>query len=138
MTDQERQNCEKVAVYLNRISGLGLVVFITFSLTIYSLNDTSQNTNLFQTLFTASGFAVIWKSCHLHFDAQLFQKLASGKMNLKAIDELILKLFNKKIQNKTLEDRITGSYQLTRVFFVFLIIHLVCFGVAFWVCKIGF
>jgi hypothetical protein len=135
MTEEERENCEKVAVYLKRISLLGLVVFITIPLFFYFLKISDQITLVFKVSVVVSGLFLILKSYHLYFDAQLFQKLASGSMGLKDVDELILKLFNKKIQNKDLEDRITGSYQLVRGFVVLFIIHLLCFGVVFWILS---
>jgi hypothetical protein len=131
MTEQERKNCEKVAVYLKRISLLGLVVFITIPVALRWFDTNSQTILFLEMAIVFTGLIVLLRGFHLLFDAQLFQKLASGKMHLKAVDKLISKLFNKKIQNKTLEDRIKGSYKLARGFFIFLFIHLLCFGVVF-------
>jgi hypothetical protein len=133
MTEQERKNCEKASIYLKKISLLGLVILVTIPVVIHSFDANSQTTLFLEIAVVFTGLIVLLRGSHLYFDAQLLQKLASGKMDLKAVDELILKLFNKKIQNKDLEDRITGSYQLARGFFVFLVIHLLCFGVVFWI-----
>jgi hypothetical protein len=135
MTEQERKNCEKASIYLKKISLLGLVILVTIPVVLRLFDANSQTTLFLEIAVVFTGLIVLFRGSHLYFDAQLLQKLASGKMDLKAVDELILKLFNKKIQNKDLEDRITGSHKLTREFFVFLVIHLLCFGVVFWILS---
>jgi hypothetical protein len=135
MTEQERKNCQKASIYLKKISLLGLVILVTIPVVLRLFDANSQTTLFLEIAVVFTGLIVLFRGSHLYFDAQLLQKLASGKMDLKAVDKLILKLFNKKIQNKTLEDRITGSHKLTRGFFVFLFIHLLCFGVFFWILS---
>jgi hypothetical protein len=134
MTEQELKSCKKVFVFLNGISRLGLVVFITLPLPMYLFMNQSQTTFVFEILFVISGLLVLLRAWHLYFDAQLFKNLSIENLNLEDIDQIILKLFKKQIKNKNLEDRINACYKMVNTFFILIFVHFVFFfGILFWI-----
>lgn len=128
MTEQDCKECKAAAVALKGISLLGFVLFITIP-SIFMMYQNFTFTIVEKVLFvffilTSLLFGL--RSWHLYFDSQLLKNLGNKKLSLYDVDQIVLRLFGKNIQDKTVEIRIKSCYKLAKGFFVLLALHLVC------------
>jgi hypothetical protein len=129
MTEQDCKECQVAAVALRGTSLLGLLLFFTIPSAFFMLDSHSLNTfgkGLFA-VFLLTGLLFGLRSLHLYFDSQLLKNLGSKKLSLSDVDQIVLRLFRKNIQGKTVEVRIKSCYKLAKGFFVLLILHLLCY-----------
>jgi hypothetical protein len=129
MTEQDCQNCQVAAITLKRISLLGIALFITIPSTFMTLQNNTFSTfekGLLLTFFL-TGLLLAIRTCHLFFDSQLLKNLGNKKMTLTDVDQIVLRIFRKNIQGKTVEVRIKSCNKLVKGFFVLLVMHLLCY-----------
>jgi hypothetical protein len=129
MTDQERNTCQVASAALLGFSRLGFVVFITTPTVFIVLQQKPMDVLhiIVIALFLVSVCIVALKSWHIYFDALLFKTMGFGTAGTGEIDLLLLKVFKKDIQRKSLNSRIEACYTLSRKLFVFVGLHVVLF-----------
>jgi hypothetical protein len=129
MTEQDCKDCQVSAVTLKRVSLLGIVLFITIPSTFMTLQNNTFSTfeKILLLIFFLTGFLLAFRSCHLFFDSQLLKNLGTKKMTLTDVDQIVLRIFRKNIQGKTVEVRIKSCNKLVKGFFVLLVLHLLCY-----------
>lgn len=129
MTDQETKECKIASVVLKGISKSVLVLFLTIPITLTQIHDHSLS--LIQKsivlFFICTCLYIAFKSWHLFFDSVLFKNLAREEFDISVIDQAVYPIFNKKIKNKTLNNRIQACYKQVRFYIFILIIHLIFF-----------
>jgi hypothetical protein len=131
MSEQECKECQIAAIALKGVSLLGLVLFITIPTTFIMVQNHAlvafEKGVLF--FFLLTGLFSGIRFWHLYFDSRLLKHLGDKKMALSDVDQIVLRLFYKSIQDKTVEDRIKSCYKLAKGFFMLLGLHLVCYGI---------
>lgn len=120
---------QSASVALKGISILGLLIFITIPSVLILSNQSSTYENSAILIFIFSGLFVGFRAWHLQYDAKLLKEVANEKLDLSNLDFIILKLFNKKTENKSLEERINSCYKLAQSFLLLIKIHLVFYVV---------
>lgn len=131
MTEQDCKECKATAVALKGVSILGFMLFVTIPM-IFIMTQNHILITLEKVIFVLcllTGFICGIRSWHLYFDSQLLKKLGNKNLSLSDVDQIVMRLFGKNIQNKTVEVRIKSCYKLAKGFFVLLALHLVfCIG----------
>jgi hypothetical protein len=127
MTEKEQSDCKAASVALKGISVFGLVILLTIPslLLVAKHNSLAENSAIL--VFIFSGLFLGFRSWHLQFDAKLLNEVAVKTIDLNNLDSLIFKLFQKKIENKSLEERINSCYKLAKGFLVLIKIHLILY-----------
>jgi hypothetical protein len=129
MTEQDCKQCQVAAVALRGISILGLLLFCTIPSAFFMFDSHSLHPfekGLFA-FFLLTGLLFGLRSWHLYFDSQLLKNLGNKKLSLSDVDQIVLRLFRKNIQGKTVEVRIKSCYKLVKGFYVLLVLHLLCY-----------
>jgi hypothetical protein len=129
MSEQECNECQVAAVALKGVSFLGVVLFITIPTTFIMLQNHTLNTfeKGFFMFFLLTGFLFGFRSWHLYFDSLLLKNLGNKKLSLSNVDQIVMHLFRKNIQDKTIQVRIKSCYKLVKGFFALLVFHLLCY-----------
>lgn len=125
MTEKEQSDCNSMAVALKGISVLGLVIFLTIPSVLLVAKHNSLVENSAILVFILSGLLLGFRAWHLQFDAKLLKEVAVKTIDLNSLDSVIFNLFQKKMENKSLEERINSCYKLARGFLFLFKIHLV-------------
>lgn len=130
MSEQDCKQCQVAAVALRGISILGLLLFCTIPSAFFMFHGNNSlhpfEKGLFA-FFLLTGLLFGLRSWHLYFDSQLLKNLGNKKLSLSDVDQIVLRLFNKNIQSKTVEVRIKSCYKHVKVFFVLMVLHLLCY-----------
>jgi hypothetical protein len=129
MSEQDCKQCQVAAVALRGISILGLLLFCTIPSAFFMFHSHSLHPfekGLFA-FFLLTGLLFGLRSWHLYFDSQLLKNLGNKKLSLSDVDQIVLRLFNKNIQSKTVEVRIKSCYKLVKGFYVLMVLHLLCY-----------
>jgi len=129
MNELDRKECLKTSVALQKISLLGLVVFITIPSVFFLKSSCVLNIyeNILLLANLISGMILAIMAWHLNFDGALLKNLGNGNFELSDVDQIVFDLFHKNIQSKTLNERIIACYKLIKGFFILLILHLIIF-----------
>ncbi|HEX8574974.1 MAG TPA: hypothetical protein VF677_01635 [Flavobacterium sp.] len=125
MTEQEQSECSAASVALNGISVFGVIIFLTIPSVLLLSKYCFLFENIAILVFIFSGLLVGFRAWHLQFDAKLLHQVAIKNLDLKDLDFIIFKLFNKKTGNRSLEARISSCYKLATGFLILIKIHLV-------------
>ena len=127
MTEKEQSDCNSASVALKGISILGLVIFLTIPsvLIVAKYNSLVENTAIL--VFIFSGLFLGFRAWHLQFDAKLLKEVAVKNIDLNGLDSVIFNLFQKKMEKKSLEERINSCYKLVKGFLFLFTIHLVLY-----------
>ncbi|MBC5837409.1 hypothetical protein [Flavobacterium muglaense] len=130
MSDQDCKECLVAAIVLKKVSLLGLLVFITIPTVCIMVQDHAFNTleEVVFVVFLLTGFLFGLRSGHLNFDSRLLKSLGDRTRSLSDVDQIVMRLFRKNIQGKTIQVRITSCYKLVKGAFVLLVLHLLCYG----------
>ena len=130
MSEQDCKECQMTAVALKGVSLLGVLLFITIPTTFWMVQNHTLNTfeKGFFMFFLLTGLLFGFRSWHLYFDSRLLKSLADKKLSLSDVDQIVMRLFRKTIEGKTIEVRIKSCYKLIEGFFVLLVLHLLCYS----------
>lgn len=125
MTEKEQSDCNSASVALKGISVLGLVIFLTIPSVLIVAKHNSLVENIAILVFIFSGLFLGFRAWHLQFDAKLLKEVAVKNIDLNGLDSIIFNLFQKKMENKSLEERINSCYELAKGLLLLIKIHLV-------------
>lgn len=125
MTDKELSDCKATAIALKGIGVFGLMIFLTIPSVLILSNQISLLENIAILTFILSGLLVGFRAWHLQFDGKLLGEIALKNLDLNNLDTIIFKLFNKKMNNKSLEERVNSCHKLAKGFLVLVRIHLI-------------
>lgn len=125
MTEKEKSECKATAVALKGISLLGLIVFITIPTVLMASKHYLLLENSLILSFLISGLFIGFRAWHLQFDAKLLEEVADKSLDLNDLDSVIFKLFGKKMESKSLQERMISCQKLAKGFLLLLKIHLV-------------
>ncbi|TRX38030.1 hypothetical protein FNW52_03770 [Flavobacterium sp. ZT3R18] len=130
MSEQDCKECQVAAVALKGVSLLGVVLFITIPTTFMMLQNHTLSTfeKGFFMFFLLTGLLFGFRSWHLYFDSRLLKSLGNKKLSLSDVDQIVIRLFRKNIQGKTIQVRIKSCYKLVKGFLVLLVLHLLCYS----------
>jgi hypothetical protein len=130
MSEQDYKECQAAAVALKGVSILGVLLFLTIPSAFFMIQNQVLNTfekGVF-VIFLFTGLYFGFRSWHLYFDSLLLKNLGTKKLLLSDVDQIIMSLFRKNIQEKTIQVRIKSCYKLANGFFILLILHLLSYG----------
>jgi hypothetical protein len=130
MSEQDCKECQVAAVALKSVSILGFLLFFTIPSAFFMVQNHTLNTfeKGFFMFFLLTGLLFGLRSWHLYFDSQLLKSLGNKKLSLSDVDQIVMRLFRKNIQDKTIQVRIKSCYKLVKGFFILLVLHLLCYS----------
>ena len=126
MTDLELQNCKSIANLLKRKSLYGLMILVTIPIFFFFYSHFDINL-LLKSIFLISGILVVLGGLHMQFDANLFNDLFTKKKTIQDVDKKIESIFKRKMNNRTIEDRVLGSKTMIKRFQIFVLFHVFIF-----------
>lgn len=126
MTDLELQNCKSIANLLKRKSLFGLMILVTIPIFFFFYSHFDINL-LLKSIFLISGILVVLGGLHMQFDANLFNDLFTKKKTIQDVDKKIESIFKRKMNNRTIEDRVLGSKTMIKRFQIFVLFHVFIF-----------
>ena len=133
MTDKEQSDCKATAVALKGMSVFGLIIFLTIPSVLILSTRNLLLENIAILTFIFSGLFIGFRAWHLQFDAKLLDEVALKNLDLNDLDAILFKLFRKKMNNKSLEERMNSCYKLAKRFLLLIKIHLI-----FYVALMGY